>query len=699
MAQKPRAKTRSKAKTSKSSSSGLLLLNARLSRQWIAVIALMTISVAFGVWYVLSTQAAACTPTAKLVNPCRPWLGAYSGGYPGVSGAKAHILDHERRIGRQLDIVHTYHPAGNLPLNADEKFFINRPGTTLMSNWKPSGRWADGAGGNATVNAEIDRVADSYKSVAPKKVMLALYHEPENDVSSGVTCTTLKGTSLGSPADYRAMWRNVHQRFAARGATNVVWVLNYMGFENWNCMIKDLWPGNDVVDWVMWDPYSPSNSVTFDQAVSKYYNFLSQNSDAQHDFLSKPWGLGEFGIGHGNSTTADQAHTYQFYDDAKRAVETNKFPRIKAYVNFDSAGVHDTQTSYVTKTHVYDAQEEARYRNFALSSAFRDPVATPTPTPIKTPTPTPTPTPTKTPTPTPTPTKTPTPTPTPTPPPVTTGLSASYYAGAFFNGVSTSRVDKTVNFDWATGAAVTGGPTDKFSARWVGQIIAPKTDTYTFTTTTDDGVRLWVNDRLVIDSWVDQGATARTGKIALAANQPVSIRMEYYENTGKAVAKLMWAHSTMGATVVPTTALRPTVRNGLSATYFGGPTRTTALLTRLDPTINFDWLLGGPATGFTADNFSARWVGKILAATTGTYTFTSTTDDGVRVWVDGKLIIDNWTDHGVTVNKATISLTAGRKYDVLVDYYENTKDSVMKLHWQGPGFLSGPIPTGYLFEN
>ena len=56
------------------------------------------------------------------------------------------------------------------------------------------------------------------------------------------------------------MWHNVRARFDALGVTNVVWVMNYMGWKDWNCVVKDLWPGNDYVDWVMWDPY-PKNAT------------------------------------------------------------------------------------------------------------------------------------------------------------------------------------------------------------------------------------------------------------------------------------------------------------------------------------------------------------------------------------------------------------------------------------------------------
>jgi MSHA biogenesis protein MshQ len=65
--------------------------------------------------------------------------------------------------------------------------------------------------------------------------------------------------------------------------------------------------------------------------------------------------------------------------------------------------------------------------------------------------------------------------------------------------------------------------------------------------------------------------------------------------------------------------------------------------------------------GYNADNFSARWTGKVKAPITGSITFSTVSDDGVRLWIDNNLIIDNWTVHGDTTNTASpVTLTGGR---------------------------------------
>jgi hypothetical protein len=325
--------------------------------------------------FTAQTGGSQCTISAKLVNSCRPWLGAFANTNPSfASDIKSQILGHESLIGRQLDMPHTYHPAGSNTLSSTDIYFANRPNTILVTNWKPANDWGDAGGGNASVNAGIDQMANSIKSLGSKKIMLVLFHEPENDVSNEPSCPNIsyKG-NLGTPTEYRNMWANVQNRFDALGVTNVVWVMNYMGFSNWNCLIKPLWPGNDRVDWVAWDPYSPSNDKTWDEAVSEYYNYFANNSDSSHAFTSKPWMLGEFGIGHGSSGgRADQPHTYAFYDDAKASLAANRYPRLKAYLGFDTQGVHDTQIAYVTVTHEYDPVELQHYKAFAQDPRFTD---------------------------------------------------------------------------------------------------------------------------------------------------------------------------------------------------------------------------------------------------------------------------------------------------------------------------------------
>jgi hypothetical protein len=77
-----------------------------------------------------------------------------------------------------------------------------------------------------------------------------------------------------------------------------------------------------------------------------------------------------------------------------------------------------------------------------------------------------------------------------------------------------------------------------------------------------------------------------------------------------------------------------------------------------------------------------RWTGSVQAQFTEFYTFYTQSSDGVRLWVDGKLIIDNWTDHSLVENSsAKVRLKAGQKYSIKLDYYKNAGSAAIKLLW------------------
>jgi hypothetical protein len=119
-----------------------------------------------------------------------------------------------------------------------------------------------------------------------------------------------------------------------------------------------------------------------------------------------------------------------------------------------------------------------------------------------------------------------------------------------------TRTDPTVNFDWGTTIPPAPGMRlDDFAVRWTGLVTPQYTETYTFTTNTDDGARLWVNNQLVVDWWQEQGATDRSGTIALQAGQEYPIRFEYYENGGDAVARLYWQSASQARQIIPSDRL------------------------------------------------------------------------------------------------------------------------------------------------
>ncbi len=146
-----------------------------------------------------------------------------------------------------------------------------------------------------------------------------------------------------------------------------------------------------------------------------------------------------------------------------------------------------------------------------------------------------------------------------------------------------------------------------------------------------------------------------------------------------------------------TAAAAPANGTGLSARYFNNVDFTGSSITRTDATVNFDWGRTAPAAAIGADTYSVRWTGQVMPQYSQTYTFYTLSDDGVRVWVDGVQLIDNWTNHAPTENSGTISLVAGQKYTIKVEYYENLYGAVCKLFWSSPSQPKQIIPQNRLF--
>jgi hypothetical protein len=129
----------------------------------------------------------------------------------------------------------------------------------------------------------------------------------------------------------------------------------------------------------------------------------------------------------------------------------------------------------------------------------------------------------------------------------------------------------------------------------------------------------------------------------------------------------------------------PVTGNGLTGRYFPNRTLTgNPALTR-NEVVNFDWGTAGPGTGIAKDNFSVRWTGEFKTSTAGAYRFRTITDDGVRLWVNGVQVINNWTDHSATTNTSNaITLAANTRYTIKMEYYEKGGSAVAKLQWRLP---------------
>ncbi|BDA70913.1 PA14 domain-containing protein [Calothrix sp. PCC 7716] len=401
-----------------------------------------------------------------------------------------------------------------------------------------------------------------------------------------------------------------------------------------------------------------------------------------------------------------------------------------------------------------------------------------------------------------------------------TGLKGEYYDNRDFTNLRVTRTDPTVNFNFGSGSPDPLIAPDTFSVRWTGQVEAKFNEEYTFYTTSDDGVRLWINNQLVINNFRDQAATeVASQKILLEAGKKYDIRLDYYENGGLAVSRLAWSSNSQVKQIIPQLQLyvegvAPTATlnatnidsaggndytftvtysdnvgvnvasfgntdilvtgpngfsqlaqyissssnttngtprtatyrinapqttwsatsngfydislqrsevsdingnfaaganlgrffvdiagtgTGLRGEYYDNENFTNLKLTRTDSSVNFNFGGGSPNALIAPDTFSIRWNGRVEPKYTETYTFYATSDDGIRVKVNGTQIISRFFDQPPTESLGTIALEAGQKYDIEIEYYENAGGAVARLEWSSPTQTRQFIPSTQLY--
>ncbi|HUT34446.1 MAG TPA: PA14 domain-containing protein [Planctomycetota bacterium] len=139
--------------------------------------------------------------------------------------------------------------------------------------------------------------------------------------------------------------------------------------------------------------------------------------------------------------------------------------------------------------------------------------------------------------------------------------------------------------------------------------------------------------------------------------------------------------------------------NGLKGEYYTGTSlNPNALkLARVDPVIDFDFSKKAPDRALGTQNLSVRWTGQILPRFSETYTFSVRGDDGVRLFIDGKKVLERWVVRGAAEDNATIDLEAGRKYDIMIEYFQATGDAAMTLSWSSKSQKKEVVPTSQLF--
>jgi serine/threonine protein kinase/WD40 repeat protein len=298
------------------------------------------------------------------------------------------------------------------------------------------------------------------------------------------------------------------------------------------------------------------------------------------------------------------------------------------------------------------------------------------------------------------------------PPPKTDGigLQAELFADRVFQRKVKTRIDHRIDWVWGEGAPDLGMPVDFFSVRWTGWIRAPKPGLYKFISHADDEIKLWIDDKLLLEKGLRQEvAVELTGK-------PQPIKLEFAESAGMARCSLFWVRPGSSIEqVVPAevlfhdrdvaqkTAFTPPVLKrgtGLKTELFAGRNFERPFKTRLDAQINASWPDRVVAEeGLSHDDFSIRWTGWLKAPKAGQYRLSVYADDGVRVWIDNKKELESIWRPGISRVAATVDLT-DKPHALRVEFYQVNGPAHVSLHWEQPGgFPEVIIPAEAFFSD
>jgi hypothetical protein len=309
-----------------------------------------------------------CAVDPNLVPTCGVLWGVAPGAHTDTP-RDAALADFEAKTGRTQSMFHAYHRGTEIfPTDLEVKIARDPAKPRLLFlNWKPTGAtWAQIAKGDPKTDAYLDELAAHIKQTFPEKFFFTVHHEPENDVDSG------SGSGM-TPADYRAMYRYVITRLRAHGVDNLVSTMVHMAYVKWNIQswFRDLYPGDDVVDWLAWDTYAYSDPGGYgygdfaelmnrrtseDPTWPGFYNYAA----ARHP--DKPLMIGEWGVWY---SANNPGHAAEFFKSVANQIQL--FPRIKALVYFETPADQSGRDSRIDRT----PDGLSAYKQLGLSPTFQ----------------------------------------------------------------------------------------------------------------------------------------------------------------------------------------------------------------------------------------------------------------------------------------------------------------------------------------
>ncbi|ASR48673.1 glycosyl hydrolase [Paenibacillus kribbensis] len=356
--------------------------------------------------------------------------------------------------------------------------------------------------------ADLDKVAVSLKQLrdAGVPVLWRPYHEMNGD-----------WFWWGNKNNFNQLWNIMYDRFVnTHQLNNLLWVWSPNAPNSYTFPYTPKYPGDDKVDILAVDIYNN------DFKQSHYEELLGLAGN-------KPIAIGEHGEMPSSEVLQAQPKWVYSMTWGKMLSENNTTDQIQDYMN-DSRSLTRDDVENGLAAIQQPGTDVPTIPDGGQSDPFPAPPVVIVP-------------------------------PAPAPPSVSDEVYANGLRGEYFNNMNLDgsaalvRTDSKLDYNWRAAAADAKVNADQFSVRWTGKIRPQYSETYTFTTISDDGIRVWVDDKLIIDSWFKQSWTERKGSITLQAGKMVDLKVEYYDEKGDAMARLMWESQHEAKAVVPGNAL------------------------------------------------------------------------------------------------------------------------------------------------
>ena len=307
------------------------------------------------------------------------------------------------------------------------------------------------------------------------------------------------------------------------------------------------------------------------------------------------------------------------------------------------------------------------------------------------------------------------------------GLFGEYFVGRGLKRLLLTRVDPALDYDWRQSLPHPSvAPFGReFSVRWTGQLRADRSEPYTFIVNSDDGIRVWLDGQVIIDRWFDSVGETSSKPVTLEKDRKYDLRVEYYNGHDDAYAALYWQSAgtpreaigsddlylPSNATTAPATtqAIAVTVPSsdggpafrrvfssdttGLKGEYYADRELMNLNFIRFDPNIDIHFHPDNPPDPAVSPEGSIRWSGMVEPRFSEEYRFHAEVNRRVRLWIDDRLVIDQWRGEGGDYSSDKIPMVAGKKVPIRLEYTSPNGFMLCRLRWSSKSQGRDLIPA------